>query len=273
MTQTSLPHCSPSCQDSVGRIETKNNTIPLWPLFPFKDYYFDGEEEPVYTRPNIYIYRSDGALRPGQKQVFYDGQEKPVLYYRPTKAQLLLMETLFPGQSFNPPWSTIYGLLVWDADYHRIWNLRAYDALTLVYSVIGQKKGKLKARKGECPAGCEREQNRRSAARKRRMTLDEANLRAITILRRRKQPPGKDRWTVRTLRKAIGCSIGLIPRLPAWRAYRKYLENKREKRKSVRTVPLTEIVLDQYRNLDPALQSLIEEQEKDAKSKYCYFGT
>jgi hypothetical protein len=96
------------------------------------------------------------------------------------------------------------------------------------------------------------------------VTAEEANPRVRDALRCR--PPNGKKWTVRRMAKAIGCSTGLLNRLPAWRAYRLEQRNK-EKAPAPKAVGLTEVVLANEGQEDPSLAMLIAEQDKDAKAE------
>ncbi len=89
-----------------------------------------------------------------------------------------------------------------------------------------------------------------------RISTAEANLRAREAL---KNPKLR---SVRKLAKAIGCSAGRIPKLPAWRAYQEEL-NKPKLPTAPRAVSLTDGVLANEGRDDEALEKLIHEQQAD----------
>jgi hypothetical protein len=96
-----------------------------------------------------------------------------------------------------------------------------------------------------------------------RIKRDEANVRARAALRNR-PPRGKKRWTVRDLAKAIGCSGGLVPNLPAWEAYAEEHSLKRDKAHAApKAVALTRKVLANEGCSDAQLERLIAEQAAD----------
>jgi hypothetical protein len=72
----------------------------------------------------------------------------------------------------------------------------------------------------------------------------EANLCARKALKG-KPPKGRRRWTCRSLAKAIGCSSGLVPDLPAWQAYAEDHGLKRHaKDHALKAVSLTKPLLE-----------------------------
>jgi hypothetical protein len=98
-----------------------------------------------------------------------------------------------------------------------------------------------------------------------RIRRDEANLRARKALRG-KPPGGKPAWTQRTLAHAIGCSPGLVTKLPAWQTYRQeHVPSGKKKAGGPRAVGLTASVLANEGQNDPELERLIAEQTADCK--------
>ena len=95
----------------------------------------------------------------------------------------------------------------------------------------------------------------------------EANIRAREALKNR-PPRGKKRWTVRMLADAIGCSYSLVPELPAWQAY--YTEWKKRHSHSVHATTMSDPVKDSLAITDQEVRRLVEEQDRDAKSRHCY---
>lgn len=93
---------------------------------------------------------------------------------------------------------------------------------------------------------------------KRGMSRDEANVAAREYLQKHAR---NRKVTVRELAEAIGCSQGLVSRLPAWRAYRKGLTQ--DKPPAPRAESLTDRVLDNVGQVDAELNRLIAEQEAD----------
>jgi hypothetical protein len=93
---------------------------------------------------------------------------------------------------------------------------------------------------------------------KRRITSDEANIRAREILVENPTISSRD------LAAQIGCSSGLISKLPAWRAVQEQLAaGARPKR--MKTVSLSDTVLATTGRKDDPLQKLIAEQEADTE--------
>ena len=72
----------------------------------------------------------------------------------------------------------------------------------------------------------------------------------------------KQQWSERTLAKAIGCSTGLVHRLPAWQAWRKK-QNKPKHNSAPKAIPATSKVLGAVGNEDPELKHLIAEQTRN----------
>lgn len=98
----------------------------------------------------------------------------------------------------------------------------------------------------------------KTPSKKRRITQEEANLKALEFLKSQKYR------TVRTLANAIGCSEGLIGRLPAWQAYQSELEKQGLKKPSApKAVSLTDGILANEGRNDPELERLIDEQAED----------
>lgn len=90
---------------------------------------------------------------------------------------------------------------------------------------------------------------------KQKITAEEANLRARDAL---KNPKLR---TCRKLAKAIGCSSGLVSKLPVWRAYQEKLKTERQSGKTAHS--LTKGILANLGGKDPTLEQLISEQGKD----------
>ena len=90
-----------------------------------------------------------------------------------------------------------------------------------------------------------------------RITRDEANVRAREALNNPKIR------SARKLAAAIGCSVGLVARLPAWRAYQEGLEKLGIKTKSPKAVGLSKAVEMDLGQNDSELQGLIGEQRTE----------
>ena len=88
-----------------------------------------------------------------------------------------------------------------------------------------------------------------------RVSKEEANLRARDALRAR--PPKGQRWTVRKLATAIGCSAGLAAGLPTWRAYAEEHGLTGQKSALPKVVSLTDGVLANEGTNDEQLERLI----------------
>lgn len=91
-----------------------------------------------------------------------------------------------------------------------------------------------------------------------RITKDEANVAARDYLAVHAK---KRLVTAEELRKAIGCSKGLVSSLPVWKAYQEQL--KKNKPSAPRAVSLTDRTLAGEGRMDEELQRLIEEQKED----------
>jgi len=124
--------------------------------------------------------------------------------------------------------------------------------------------------KGAAPSASQQGEDKESAfdhSNRKNVTREEANIRAREVLKRH-PPPGKERWTVRILADAIGCSESLVSKLSAWKAY--YAKWKEQHPHSVRAIPMTAPIEDSLAARDAELHRLVEEQERDAKSRHCY---
>jgi hypothetical protein len=88
-----------------------------------------------------------------------------------------------------------------------------------------------------------------------RVSLAEYNERALKAL---KNPRCR---TARKLKKAIGCGLGTVSRLPAWRAYQEKLNATKKRTRSA--VSLTSGVLANEGRSDPELNRLIAEHAAD----------
>lgn len=95
---------------------------------------------------------------------------------------------------------------------------------------------------------------------KRSIDRDEANLRAREALGNPKLR------TIRKLAKAIGCSTGLVGKLPAWTAYQDGLRRKKSPSSPI-AVSLTDRVLTTKGQYDPELAKLIGEQRADDEAR------
>ncbi|MBU4273122.1 MAG: hypothetical protein KKA28_14775 [Planctomycetes bacterium] len=96
-----------------------------------------------------------------------------------------------------------------------------------------------------------------------RVTRQEANLRAREALKNR-----RIKWTYRGLAGAVGCSGGLVPKLPAWQAYKEEIQGQRKKKTPApKAVSLTDKVLATTGQNDEELKRLMAEQKADKK---CY---
>lgn len=93
------------------------------------------------------------------------------------------------------------------------------------------------------------------AVKRSRTTREEYNLRAREAL---KSPKLR---SARGLARAIGCSLGTVSKLPAWRAYQE--KAKRQKARAPKAVALTEGVLANQGAEDKELERLIAEQQAD----------
>jgi hypothetical protein len=87
------------------------------------------------------------------------------------------------------------------------------------------------------------------------MSKDEANRQARDLLK------SKKKWTQRELAKAIGCAVGQVCELPAYKAWRD--EHKPKGDKAPKAIPATDKVLASVGKEDAELERLIAEQEKD----------
>ncbi len=98
-----------------------------------------------------------------------------------------------------------------------------------------------------------------SSKKRPRVSKDEANRRAGDALKGR--PPSGKRWTIRTLASAIGCSDGLVPKLPEWQVYsqERGLTNA-SKQRAPKAVGFTRAVEATQGQEDPELVRLIAEQ-------------
>jgi hypothetical protein len=90
------------------------------------------------------------------------------------------------------------------------------------------------------------------------VTKDEANIKARDFLR---QHPDA---TSRELATGIGCSTGLVSKLPAWQAVKEQRDKGRQPKK-VGTMALTPKMEQVVGVGDEALAKLISEQEADAE--------
>ena len=89
-----------------------------------------------------------------------------------------------------------------------------------------------------------------------RSKADEANLRAREALKG-KPPNGAKRWSWRSLARAIGCSGGLIEKLPAWHAYADlHPECRRKDRPAPKAVSLSPGILADEGRDDEELERL-----------------
>jgi hypothetical protein len=99
-----------------------------------------------------------------------------------------------------------------------------------------------------------------SAPQKPRITKEEANLRAREALKGR--APKGNRWSLRALSKAIGCSDGMVPKLPAWQAYREE-KGLRKGPAAPKGVTLSDKISETEGKPDEELERLIAEQDAD----------
>ncbi|MCE5303090.1 MAG: hypothetical protein LLF97_08285 [Planctomycetaceae bacterium] len=91
------------------------------------------------------------------------------------------------------------------------------------------------------------------------ISKDEANLRAREALKNTKTT-----WSERKLAKAIGCSAGLVHKLPAWRAHQEELAMKGKKTAGgPKACGLTDGIMASKGQDDPELERLIAEQQAD----------
>ena len=94
------------------------------------------------------------------------------------------------------------------------------------------------------------------------ISRDEANIRARAYLA---EHATKRRVSTRELAEAIGCAVGLVPKLPVWIAYQEGLK-AHAPAAAPRAVSLTEGVLCNEGREDEELQRLIAEQEAEARA-------
>jgi len=97
------------------------------------------------------------------------------------------------------------------------------------------------------------------ARRTRSMPQKEANLKARDYLQDHPQA------TARELASAIGCAVGMVPRLPAWRAVQEELAKGR-KPKAPGAVALTDKLRESIGRDESPLDQLLKEQEADARA-------
>lgn len=91
-----------------------------------------------------------------------------------------------------------------------------------------------------------------------KITKEEASLKARECLLK------KPNATARELASDVGCSVGLVPELPAWRAVVEQ-RNKGRKPRPPKAVNLSDAVVANEPQEDAELQRLIGEQEADAE--------
>jgi len=94
-----------------------------------------------------------------------------------------------------------------------------------------------------------------------RKTREELNVAAREYLAKHAK---KRRVTANELRKAVGCSKGLVVKLPAWRVYQE--ARKKAKPPAPRAVRLTDGALANKGKDDRELERLIAEQEAEVKA-------
>jgi hypothetical protein len=88
-----------------------------------------------------------------------------------------------------------------------------------------------------------------------KITKEEANTRARDALK------AKQKWSVRKLAEAIGCSEGLVAKLPAWRTWLD--EHKPKRDRAPKAISATSKVLEAVGEPDSELERLIDEQQSD----------
>jgi hypothetical protein len=102
----------------------------------------------------------------------------------------------------------------------------------------------------------------KSKQQKKRLTCNEANEKAMRLARSDSsfaRAPTIRRWA-----KAIGCSTGLVSKLPFWQKCKAKLGSK-ESAKRPKVVAFTKPLEDTLGQDDPELKRLIEEQEADCE--------
>jgi hypothetical protein len=96
-----------------------------------------------------------------------------------------------------------------------------------------------------------------------RMTKEEANKEAIRLARLDRTFVHKP---LREWAEAIGCSEGLVPKLPLWQQTMKQSgRGRKDKPNRPKKVALTDEILAKHGQEDEALQHLIEDHQKDAE--------
>ncbi len=159
------------------------------------------------------------------------------------------IETIFPPKSF------LEGV---SKDLRNSWIERSYQKLAGIYAQAADLLGDLFYPSGVDAAG-------RGRHRKGQITKSEANSLAREYL---KEHPTA---TARQLAKAIGCGLGQVSKLPAWRVVKEELKKGRTP-KTHKAVGLTEKVLATISdpNAESPLDRLIREQEADKKADEGY---
>jgi hypothetical protein len=110
------------------------------------------------------------------------------------------------------------------------------------------------------PSGTTGVKGNKLAPRRRRMTLAAANTRASELA---KEDSAFLSMSLRAWANAIGCSEGQVVNLDLWIAQHKQADNESKKRKSPKTVTLTESLLAVTPERDESLQRLIREHKAD----------